>query len=80
MLFKFSLRAGTTIYGIHAYGYLVLGYFITIYLHMPMSCVLYESSYPCNARSSIPMPTVSRILLFHTVTTAFFILLLFLFH
>ena len=38
MLCKFSLRARATIYGTHAYGYLVLGRFIIIYLPMPMSC------------------------------------------
>ena len=58
MLCKFSLRARTTKYGTHAYGYLVLGCFINIYLQLPMSWLLYELSYPCNARSSIPMPTV----------------------
>ena len=60
MLCKFSLRARATIYGTHAYGYLVLGYFIIVYMHMPMSCLLYESSYPCNDCSSIPIPIVSQ--------------------
>ena len=58
MLCKFSLRARTTIYGTHAYGYLVLGCFIIIYVQFPMSWLLYALSYPCNVRSSIPMPTV----------------------
>ena len=60
MLCKFSLRARASINGTHACDYLVLGYFIIVYRHMPMSCVLYESCYPCNARSSIPMPIVSQ--------------------
>ena len=60
MLCKFSLRARTTIYGTHAYGYLVLGYFNIVYLQLPMYWLLYELSYPCNARSSIPMPIVSQ--------------------
>jgi hypothetical protein len=47
-----------TKYGTRAYGYLVLGCFIIIYLQLPMSCLLHELSYPCIARSSIPMPTV----------------------
>jgi hypothetical protein len=52
------LRARTTIYGTRAYGCLVLGCFIIIYLQLPMSYLFHELSYPCNARSSIPMPTV----------------------
>jgi hypothetical protein len=37
---------------------LVLGCFIIIYLQLPMSWLLHELCYPCNARSSIAMPTV----------------------
>jgi hypothetical protein len=55
---SFSLRARTTIYGTHAYNCLVLGCFIFIYLQLPMSHWFHELSYPCNARTSIPMLTV----------------------
>jgi hypothetical protein len=37
---SFSFRARTTIYGIHAYGCLVLGYFIIIYLQLTMSLII----------------------------------------
>ena len=48
---------------------------------MPLSYVYYEFSYPCNARPSIPIPTVFCILPFTAiVTTAVFIPLLLLFH
>jgi hypothetical protein len=40
------------------HGCLVLGCFIIIYLQLPMSWLLHKLSYPCNARSSIPIPTV----------------------
>jgi hypothetical protein len=36
----------------------VLGCFIIIYLQLPMSRWFHELSYPCNARTSSPMPTV----------------------
>jgi hypothetical protein len=43
---------------INAYGCLVLGCFIIIYLQLPMSWLLHELSCPCNVRSSILMPTI----------------------
>jgi hypothetical protein len=55
---NFLIRARATIYGTHAYGCLVLGCCIFIYLQLPMSYRFHELSYPYNARSSIPMPTV----------------------
>ena len=52
------MRARMNIYETHAFGYLVLRCFIIIYLQMPLSKLLHELSYPCNARSSIHVPTV----------------------
>jgi hypothetical protein len=55
---KFLIASTYDFYGTHAYGCLVLGCFIIIYLQLPMSWLLHELSCPCNTRSSIPMPTV----------------------
>ena len=67
--------------GTHAYDYLVLGCFYFYLSAMPLYYVYFEFSYPCNARSSIPIPTVFSILLFTAiVTTAIFTSLLLLFH
>jgi hypothetical protein len=59
---------------------LVLGCFIIIYLQLPMSHWFHELSYPCNARTSIPMPTVFVPTVYYCTITAVILLLLLLFH
>jgi hypothetical protein len=56
--------------------------FIFIYLQLPISWLLYELSCPCNARSSIPMPTVFNPTVYYShycclyfITTAIILLL-----
>ena len=58
MLFKFSLRARTTIYWTHAYGYLVLGCFIIIYLQVPHVFIIIWIILSMQRLFIIPMPTV----------------------
>jgi hypothetical protein len=57
--------------------------FIIIYLQLPISWLLYELSYPCNARSSIPMPIVFNPAIYYShycclyfITVAIILLLL----
>ena len=82
---KFLLQARTTIYGIHAYVWLILGCFtVLLFVLCPELWPLHELSYSCNARSSVPMPTVLLALLFTLITfiiaIAVFTLLLLLLH
>ena len=82
MTHKFLLQTRTAKLGIHAYDCLILGCYI--YLLCAQLYLFHELSYSCNARLSVPMPTVFLILLFTidisvVVIAAFILLLLLLF-
>ena len=79
MLCKFSLRARTTIYGTHAYGYLVLGCFI-LFICNAYDLIIIWTILSMQRPFIRPYAYSILILLFTSITTAVFISFLLLFH